>query len=324
MMAMRGMVLDKSLLRSVSRSFFITLNVLPATLRKPLGQAYLLARLSDTVADSAVASPETRLLVLEQLKREISGEQGILSSVVLEALSSGVKLPAERELLTRGLSLVEALHQWPSSILEPMRGMLVTIIEGQAGDIRRFEKEGDGGVRRVIALPDAAALDNYTYQVAGCVGEFWTRICFKQLRGFSRRAEAEMLVDGQRYGKALQLVNILRDLPHDIKQGRCYLPSDELAAIGITPDMVLDNPRLADEVFGRWLAVAHGHIEAAKRFIVAIRPRRVKFATALPADLALATLRLFQSQTPSTRLKISRSAVRKIALRRFFLTAVGR
>ena len=41
------------LLASVSRSFYLTIRILPAKLRGPIGLAYLLARASDTIADSA-------------------------------------------------------------------------------------------------------------------------------------------------------------------------------------------------------------------------------------------------------------------------------
>ena len=39
-------------LKDVSRSFYLTLRVLPARIRTPIGLAYLLARTSDTVADT--------------------------------------------------------------------------------------------------------------------------------------------------------------------------------------------------------------------------------------------------------------------------------
>ena len=40
------------MLRSVSRSFYLSLRILPAALREPLSLAYLLARATDTIADT--------------------------------------------------------------------------------------------------------------------------------------------------------------------------------------------------------------------------------------------------------------------------------
>ena len=46
-------------LRSVSRSFYLSLAILPRSLREPIGLAYLLARAADTVADTrALPRPE--------------------------------------------------------------------------------------------------------------------------------------------------------------------------------------------------------------------------------------------------------------------------
>ena len=48
-----------SLLKSVSRSFYLTLRVLPTGMRDPVGLAYLLARAADTIADTSLIPPET-------------------------------------------------------------------------------------------------------------------------------------------------------------------------------------------------------------------------------------------------------------------------
>src|SRR5438067_11742992 len=53
--------LTGELLKNVSRSFYLTLRALPRGLREPIGLAYLLARASDTVADSSAAPVEIRL-----------------------------------------------------------------------------------------------------------------------------------------------------------------------------------------------------------------------------------------------------------------------
>ena len=45
---------------------------------------------------------------------------------------------------------------------------------------------------------------------------------------------------GIRFGKGLQLTNILRDIAQDVRLGRCYLPRTELAALGVQPQQLLD------------------------------------------------------------------------------------
>src|SRR4051812_7248031 len=62
-----------SLLKDVSRSFYLTLRVLPREVRSQIGLAYLLARTTDTVADTEVLPLEARLEALDKLRRRILG-----------------------------------------------------------------------------------------------------------------------------------------------------------------------------------------------------------------------------------------------------------
>lgn len=54
--------MDWPLLKRVSRSFYLTLRLLPGPVREPISLGYLLARLSDTEADGAVSEAEKELL----------------------------------------------------------------------------------------------------------------------------------------------------------------------------------------------------------------------------------------------------------------------
>src|SRR5438045_9068521 len=59
--AMNAAELGGPLLKSVSRSFYLSIRILPRDLQAPIGLAYLLARASDTIADTADASETVRL-----------------------------------------------------------------------------------------------------------------------------------------------------------------------------------------------------------------------------------------------------------------------
>ena len=61
-------------LRDVSRSFYQTLRVLPASIRGQIGLAYLLARTTDTIADTELVAPDLRLEALHQLRARLLGE----------------------------------------------------------------------------------------------------------------------------------------------------------------------------------------------------------------------------------------------------------
>src|SRR3954470_7295958 len=63
------------LLRSVSRSFYLSLRFLPKALRDPLSLAYLLARATDTIADTAGTPVALRTEALGTLAAMIQGDE---------------------------------------------------------------------------------------------------------------------------------------------------------------------------------------------------------------------------------------------------------
>jgi len=67
-------VLLTTLLRDVSRSFYLTLRVLPSRVRAPIGLAYLLARATDTLADASSVPVAARRAALESLRDRILDE----------------------------------------------------------------------------------------------------------------------------------------------------------------------------------------------------------------------------------------------------------
>ena len=63
-----------ALLRDVSRSFYRTLQVLPGRIGPQIGLTYLLARTTDTIADTELVPLEQRLTALDTLRARILGE----------------------------------------------------------------------------------------------------------------------------------------------------------------------------------------------------------------------------------------------------------
>src|SRR5262249_62135189 len=122
------------------------------------------------------------------------------------------------------------LEQTGKADRDDIRAVLEKITHGQMLDLVRFDNPA-----QVRALQTASDLDEYTYLVAGCVGEFWTRLCFRHLQDFASLTQDEMLALGRRYGMGLQLINVLRDAGGDLRAGRFFFPEDELRAIGLSP-----------------------------------------------------------------------------------------
>src|SRR5205085_3906112 len=204
---------------------------LPAQLREPIALAYLLARTTDTVADTTEISTAVKMETIQMLSNGIQGKAS--RDVIIDLIASFVPLQTnknERELLKSLPQCLTWLDQIEQSDRDDIRVVLSKITRGQMLDLQRFDSP-----REIRALATAADLDEYTYLVAGCVGEFWTGLCFRHIRNFAARPENEMLTLGKSYGMGLQLVNILRDAGADLRSGRCYFPEEELISTRLSP-----------------------------------------------------------------------------------------
>ena len=307
----------EALLKETSRSFYLTLRVLPGKIRAQIGLAYLLARTTDTIADTAVLPVERRLIGLENLRDQILGKAG--SPPDFGELAKSQDWPAERELLERCGEAVGLLDRMEPADRQRIRDVLTTIVSGQELDLRRFD---GASAENIVALADDGELDDYTYRVAGCVGEFWTKMCRANLFPQAMLDERSLEAKGVRFGKGLQLVNILRDLPVDLRNGRCYLPAKELTAAGLTPQDLLNpgNEPKFRMLYQRYLALAEGHLQAGWDYTNALPRRcvRVRLACAWPILIGLATLAKLRGANvldPEQRIKVSRAEVKRLIVR---------
>src|SRR5216110_225400 len=104
---------------------------------------------------------------------------------------------------------------------------------------------------------------------------------------FAKRVQKSWICqNGIRFGKGLQLVNILRDLPADLRHGRCYLPEDRLAGLGLKPlDLLnMSNYERLRPFFDGLLNIAEGHLEAGLQYTISLPRcyRRLRLACAWP------------------------------------------
>ncbi len=135
----------------------------------------------------------------------------------------------------------------------------------------------------VTRYPSFNELAHYCYGVASTVGLMSMHII--GYRG------PEALPYAVKLGVALQLTNILRDVGEDWRQGRLYLPQDELAAFNLS-EADLDTSRVDD----RWRALMRFQILRTRRLYteslpgVALLHPDGRFAVAAAAELYRAIL----------------------------------
>jgi len=271
-------------LRSVSRSFYLSIRFLPAQLREPIALAYLLARSTDSVADTTGISNLVRIETLKMLSDGIQGQAS--RDVVVNLIASFVPLQAnksERQLLESLPDCLDWLEQIEQADLNDIRVVLEKNYPRPDADLERFENPEE-----IRALDTATDLDEYTYLVAGCVGEFWTRLCFRHVRNFASLSEDEMLALGKRYGMGLQLSCPARRR----RRSPCrqmLLPRYELNAAHLTASQILSDARRFHPIYRTWLEKAKAGLECGLRYTRAIENRRVRGATVLPALIGART-----------------------------------
>ena len=257
------------LLKRVSRSFYLSLRMLPGSVRPTIGLAYLLARASDSIADAASVPAEFRSRLLGGLPHAWARD---------EAQHLGLLPDGEKALLESLPSLLQQLDASPDR--EEILDVWKTVLGGQIFDLQRF-----GPGTSPLTLEEAA---RYTGLVAGCVGKFWTRVCFKHVPGYSRESRETMCGLGFDFGCGLQWVNILRDRHADAAAGRVYV---------------------TEENFPGAMRLARDNLAAGIRYASLVRPRRLRAACRLPLDIGRRTLDLVDANPRAPRLKVGRGFV---------------
>ncbi|WP_322057820.1 phytoene/squalene synthase family protein [Paraburkholderia sp. J63] len=311
------------LLKGVSRSFYLTMRVLPAGMRDPVGEAYLLARAADTIADTSLIPPPQRLALLLALRERVNGTAPVSAhDDTLQRIASevaGQQTQSDEKLLLESLGgALDVLAQLDETDRGAVREIVTTLTQGMEFDLNTFPDERSG---KVAALGTWDALDRYTYLVAGCVGEFWTRMTYMHLPGTLAPALRETMYQrGVRFGKALQMVNVLRDCGKDLRIGRCYLPATMLAQAGLTPEDLLQpgtSARARPLMFGL-VRIALDHFRAAIDYTFAL-PRlsvRLRLACLWPILIGLETLELLIDNEdwldPARPSKLTRNDVYRI------------
>lgn len=274
---------DDALLRDVSRSFYLTIRWLPEPMRPTIALGYLLARATDSVADTSQAAPEVRRAALLLMRAAVteqadSDELERLFMLLSGALAQAQTNPAEYRLLRRFGDCLAAMAERPEAERRLLAEVLDTIITAQIQDVEApcLEHEED-----TLRYADA---------VAGCVGVFWTRLGYATMGAAFADAESAALMEqaGLRYGRGLQLVNMLRDEEEDAARGRRYLA-------GAGREL--------------WCDRAERYLRDGLDYARRLRSFRLRLTTSLPALLGLKTLRLLRQRKGSERVKISRAAV---------------
>ena len=276
---------QKAILGSVSRTFALTIPLLPPTIEVVVGNTYLLCRIIDTIEDAAELSPiekqELSKLFLEAVLGAISVETFV--SPCLEALKNYSNVD-ELDLIAHTPTVLRILHTFPDADQAAISRCVSIMSDGMSHFHGRQTQEG---------LKDLAEFEEYCYVVAGVVGELLTSIFSNYSTEFAKQIEGhEQLAIA--FGQALQMTNILKDSPADRARGVSWKP----ASMTQTALLKIAYEKLQNSM--RYILLIPGNEIGMRRFCF------LAFGLAVMTLEKIATRREFSNQS---EVKLSRNTV---------------
>jgi farnesyl-diphosphate farnesyltransferase len=256
-----------TLLEKTSRTFALSIPMLPEPTRRHVGIAYLMFRIADTFEDAVRWTRAARVAALADFERLLLRRGGEDAATERWLAESPVEHAGYLELLRETPAVIQAYWAMPRAAREVLQRDLLRTVRGMADVVRRGDTRGN------LRLATLRELRDYCYVVAGIVGEMLTELFLLEHPGLAP-AGPRLARRARFFGEGLQLVNILKDASDDATEGRVYLPE------------FLDR----SVVF----AIARSDLDRASEFVGAMQqsaaPEGLVAFTASPVILARASL----------------------------------
>lgn len=297
-----------SILPGVSRTFALTIPVLPDGLTDVVTNAYLLCRLADTIEDDVGLDDVQKSLFHSRFVAVVEGvEPAEPFAQALVPLLSDRTLVAERELVRNTAAVIRVTHGFS----EAEKAALTRCVRIMCSGMPEFQRS-----KSLNGLEDLREMGRYCYYVAGVVGEMLTDLFCLYCPELRDRRERMMRL-APSFGQGLQMTNILKDIWDDRQAATCWLPRSVFN--GHDFDLAnLDEEHLSPvfaEGLNELVGVAHAHLRNALEYTCLIPKRESgmrKFCL-WSIGLAILTLRKIHNNpafTSGAEVKVSRRTVR--------------
>ena len=300
---------QERVLQDVSRTFALTIPLLPPPLRAAVGTAYLVCRIADTIEDSAVLDLGAKRRFLEHFQAIVAdgGDADAFACEVAPLLGADT-LDAEKDLLRHTACAIRLINGYGAE----ERAAIARCVRIMCAGMERFQ-EG----RFTHGLPVLADLDAYCYHVAGVVGEMLTDLFCAHAPTLGAHRK-EMMALSVPFGQGLQMTNILKDIWDDRRRNLCWLPRDLFARHGFDLDRLGGaNPHdpAFEAALGEAVAIAASCLDKAMDYCLLLpaSERGIRQFCLWPVLLAVLTLRNINARrgfSAGNEVKISRRAVR--------------
>lgn len=268
----------KNILKNVSRTLFLSINILPEPMRSYMGLGYLICRALDSVVDAPSMPEEDKLEILQLIRGIDKKENCSRIAKVSCSLASSAANEAETELLLKFGRILELYADVPENEKPILNDLFCGIAEGMEIDVKTFAG------KKIQAFNKPEDLEKYCHLIGGVPGIFWARLYREQfLRNNPNASNLPREEDGDNIGKALQITNILKDIAADIKNGRCYIPLSDLASVELKPED-LQNPANLEKlrrILNKWIRWGIENLDSTEDFLAAVPKKNMALRAAV-------------------------------------------
>ena len=306
----------REILPSVSRTFALSIRVLPGDLGKAVLAAYLLCRIADTLEDEPSMPASAKADLLDEFAQcfEVPAAADAFPArlATISGEAAHVRLSRNTDLvfvLYRSLPLPTQVHvrRWVTEMVVGMRKFVLLYPHG-------------------IRIQSLDEYKEYCYYVAGTVGYLLTDLWHEHVSSVGEEQYRVLRERCRAFAEALQTVNILKDVTTDAeKENSIYVPEDLLQRYGVSHATLLAPDRLdgTRQALATLVQLAWHDLEGARNYLLLV-PRRavaIRLFCILPLLFAYATLRDL-TRTPQALarrdvVKISRREVKTLIVAAF-------
>lgn len=287
-------------LQRVSRTFALTIPLLPLPLADWVGNAYLLCRIVDTIEDDPLLPCAIKQQHMDLFLASLQGCDRVenWSRQLAGALSANTP-SGELALIDDIPAVLARLFSFPAAVQQ-------ILVQGVS-----IMSRGMSAQQQQASISDGHELDCYCYHVAGVVGELLTEL-FSVYTPAIGQQKSVLLPLAVSFGEGLQLTNILKDIQEDAARGVCWLPGLPLAAAECS--IHNDRQRITD-----YIALAHGHLQDAVQFTLKLPKQEsgIRQFCLWAIGMAILTLQRVHTHSLSSEaapVKISRRQVKGVIL----------
>ena len=300
------MNLRDKLVRDVSRTFALSIEVLPDQLQESVGIAYLMFRIADGIEDSPEMMPPRKIELLNQWAAILEGNESP-SALVLNTADLDQSDP-ENNIIQQSPLILNWFYALSPDEQEPIVKHVLDTTAGMA----RWQSHGP-------FVKDEADMDDYMHEVAGRVGYLVTDLFALYSPEIAEKRD-ELMPLARQCGLALQTVNVIRGMRKDYERGWVFTPESFMDSAGLTRDQLFDPDyrQQALQVVTMLADKADRHLEYGLDYVKAF-PRReygIRLALMWPFYFAVRTLALSRSNPAvlGKEAKMTRQEVRSIVL----------